>query len=84
MIGTLAGGLIAFDTRGVEFSLTALFTVLLIEQTKKVGDPLPYLAAGGCALLSSLIFGPAKMLLPAIGATGVLLFLLRARLERHG
>lgn len=80
MIGTLAGGLATFDTRGLDFSLTALFTVLLIEQTGKVRDPMPYLAAAACAVLSFLVFGPSRMLLPAIGAAGVLLFLMRGRL----
>jgi 4-azaleucine resistance transporter AzlC len=84
VLGTLVGGLAAFDTKGLDFSLTALFTVLLIEQIKKVRDPAPYLAAGGCTILSFLIFGPARMLLPAIGAAFVLLFLMRGRLERNG
>ena len=84
MIGALAGGLTAFDTRGLDFSLTALFTVLLIEQTKKVRTPEPYWVAAGCAVASYFIFGPARMLLPAIGASGIALFLLRGRLERRG
>ena len=84
LVGTLAGGLAAFDTRGLEFSLTALFTVLLIEQTGRVRSPLPYLASAGCAAAAYLLFGPARMLLPAIGAAGVLLFALRGRLERRG
>ncbi len=84
LAGTLAGGLASFDTRGLEFSLTALFTVLLIEQTRKVRSPLPYLSSGACAAAAYLILGPSRMLLPAIGAAGVLLFALRGRLERRG
>jgi len=84
MIGALTGGLLSFDTRGLEFSLTALFTVLLIEQTRKIRDPAPYLAAAGCAALSYFLLGPSRMLLPAIGASGALLFAMRGRLERHG
>ncbi len=84
MIGALAGSLLAFDTRGLEFSLTALFLVLLLEQTRKIRDPWPYLAAAACAGASYFLLGPDRMLLPAIGAAGVLLFALRGRLERHG
>lgn len=84
LIGTLAGGLASFDTRGLEFSLTALFIVLLIEQTRKVRTALPYLASGACAVAAYLLLGPARMLLPAIGAAGILLFALRERLERRG
>lgn len=88
LLGTLAGALAgtaaAFDTRGLEFSLTALFTVLLIEQTRKIRSPLPYLASGACAVSAYLILGPSRMLLPAIGATGILLVILRKRLENRG
>lgn len=84
LIGALTGGLLAFDTRGLEFSLTALFTVLLVEQTRKVRSPWPYLTAGGCTLAAYFLFGPSGILLPAIGASGLLLFAFRKRLEAHG
>ncbi|HSV55928.1 MAG TPA: AzlC family ABC transporter permease, partial [Magnetospirillaceae bacterium] len=83
-VGALIGGFARFDTRGMEFSLTALFVVLLVEQTRKVRQPLPYMAAAVCAAAAYLALGPSRMLLPAIGGAGVLLFILRGRLERRG
>lgn len=41
VIGALAGQIIPFDLTGVDFSLTALFVVLTIEQIKKTKDPVP-------------------------------------------
>ncbi len=41
IIGALAGTLIPFDFKGVDFALTALFAVLLIEQIKSSKDFIP-------------------------------------------
>jgi 4-azaleucine resistance transporter AzlC len=37
LIGAAAGSLIPFNTRGIGFSLTALFIVLMIEQIRRAG-----------------------------------------------
>ncbi len=41
LIGAIAGTLIPFDFVGVDFALTSLFAVLLIEQVKKSKDFIP-------------------------------------------
>lgn len=41
VIGALLGQLIPFDLTGIDFSLTALFVVLTIEQIKKTKDWIP-------------------------------------------
>jgi len=41
VIGAVAGSLIPFDFAGVDFALTALFVVLLIDQIEKSGDFFP-------------------------------------------
>lgn len=41
IIGAVAGSLIPFDFAGVDFALTALFVVLLIDQIEKSGDFFP-------------------------------------------
>lgn len=41
LIGAIAGSLIPFDFKGVDFALTALFAVLLIEQIKASKDFVP-------------------------------------------
>lgn len=54
IIGAAAGKLIPFSFSGVDFALTALFAVLLIEQIEKSRDFLPPLTgvlAGGAAVL---------------------------------
>lgn len=75
-LGALAGGLIRVDTRGLDFALTALFVVLLVEQMKTVRRPLPYLIAAASTLLAFLAAGPERLLLFAIGLSilGLLVF----------
>jgi len=75
-LGALAGGLIPFDTKGVDFALTALFIVLLVEQVKTVRRSAPYLVATAASGLALLLAGPGNFLIVAILAAiaGILPF----------
>ncbi len=44
-IGALLGSVIMWDAPGLDFALTALFVVLLVEQIKTIKRPEPFLAA---------------------------------------
>lgn len=71
-IGALIGEAVDFDATGMEFTLTALFVVLLIEQAKKLRQAFPFIVA----LLSgifALFFFKEQMLLISIGLTLLLL-----------
>ena len=64
--GAILGSNIEFNTNGLEFSLTALFVVLCIEQYKKLQNSLPFML-GAIASLISFIFVPSdKMLITSI------------------
>ena len=82
VIGSTMGALIAFDTTGVDFAMTALFVVLLIEQVKKPQGRIPAVVGGGCALVSLLCFGADRFLIPALIALTAILLIARPRLER--
>ena len=75
-LGALAGSLIPFDTKGLDFALTALFIVLLVEQARNVRRAAPYLVAAGATGLALLAVGPANLLIVAILASilGILPF----------
>jgi 4-azaleucine resistance transporter AzlC len=75
-LGALAGGLIPFDARGIDFALTALFIVLLVEQIRAVRRSAPYLVATAASGLALLLVGPANFLVVAILASiaGILPF----------
>ena len=73
LIGSLAGSIIPFSFAGVEFALTALFTVLIMDQLRRGGNSIPALLGGGCAVAALVIVGPGNMLIAALaGSLGAL------------
>jgi 4-azaleucine resistance transporter AzlC len=76
-LGALLGSRMGFDTTGMDFALTALFTVLLIEQWQRVRKPFPFLLAALSGLCAMQWFG-GQMLLVSISLSLALLLLTRS------
>ncbi|MFD2231135.1 AzlC family ABC transporter permease [Alkalimarinus sediminis] len=72
-IGALLGGALTFDTNGLEFTLPALFMVLVIEQYKATQKIFPFVIALACAIASLMLFDSDSMLLISITMTLTLL-----------
>lgn len=75
LLGTLLGSALSFNSMGVEFSMTALFTVTVINQWEKSQNHLPALIGFGVSIVCLLIFGPADFLIPAMLIITALLLL---------
>lgn len=80
-LGAIIGSNIKFNTAGLEFSLTALFVVLCIEQYKNLNNPIPFLIGSFASLFSLLLVPSDKMLIVSIFIALLLLFLSKRRLE---
>jgi 4-azaleucine resistance transporter AzlC len=80
-VGALIGTSIHFNTKGLDFALTALFVVLLIEQIKICNSNIPFVIAAVSSACVLLIFGPQNMLILAIIFSIVLLFVARRKLN---
>ncbi|MCW8948867.1 MAG: AzlC family ABC transporter permease [Sedimenticola sp.] len=65
-LGALFGANVEFDTAGMDFALTALFMVLMLEQWKKLREPYAFLVALACGVAALLLFRE-QMLLVSIG-----------------
>lgn len=65
-LGALLGYVLRFDTTGIEFVMTALFTVMFVNQWEESEDHRPALTGVICSLLCLLIFGSDGFLLPAM------------------
>ncbi|MCI2057828.1 MAG: AzlC family ABC transporter permease [Oscillibacter sp.] len=65
-LGGILGGLITFNTAGMDFALTALFAVLFLEQWKKPENRPAGLIGLAAAAASRLFFGPGGMVIPAM------------------
>lgn len=64
--GGFLGHLITFNTRGMDFALTALFVVLFLEQWKKRENRPAGVIGVGCAALSLAVFGAENLVIPAM------------------
>lgn len=66
LIGALLPKLIAIDTKGIDFSMTALFVVLLIEQLRDKNNRLVAMIGGLVSLICLLLFGSKSFLIPSL------------------
>ncbi len=83
-LGALIGEVISFDLRGVDFSMTALFVVILVEQLRDKKCRLPALMGFCSALIALLLLGAKDFLLPALAVTVALTLIFRGPIERTG
>ncbi len=82
-LGGLFGTLVSFNSRGVEFAMTALFVVIFVDQWLSAKKHLPALIGLGASLVCLLIFGADDFLIPAMAVISALLLLLRPVLGRE-
>lgn len=81
-LGAIIGSSIKFNTAGLEFSLTALFVVLCIEQYKNLQNISPFII-GLMASITALIFVPSdKMLIISIFIALFFLFSFKNSVEK--
>lgn len=83
-LGGLAGALLSFNTKGINFAMTALFVVIFVNQWRESKQHLPALCGLGLTALCLLVFGADNFLLPALLLILAALLLCRRRLERGG
>lgn len=83
LLGSLLGYIIHFNTKGIEFVMTALFVVMLINQWEETSDHRPVLIGIGCSLACLFLFGSQNFMLPAMGAI-ILCFSLNRELRKRG
>jgi len=81
VVGSLLGSVIPFSTKGIEFSMTALFIASFTEQWLTAKDHVPALIGLLSTLLSLIVFGPDGFLIPAMLLITFVLTLLRKREE---
>ncbi|MBL8968045.1 MAG: AzlC family ABC transporter permease [Spirochaetaceae bacterium] len=84
LAGAILGAALPFDTTGLDFALTALFVVLLVEQIRAQRRPEPYLAALAAGALAYFLVDPRDFLLASLALAIGGLLLLRGRLGAAG
>lgn len=81
LLGALMGSLISFDTKGLDFALTALFVVIFIDGWKEQGNRIPGLIGMGCSFTALFIWGADHFIIPSMVCILAVLTLSRRTLE---
>ena len=83
-VGGLLGGLIRFDTTGLDFVMTAMFVVIFMEQWMKEKRHFSELIGFVSAVLCLLLFGADSFMIPTMICILAALSFLRKPMELHG
>lgn len=79
-LGSVLGGIITFDTTGLDFALNALFIVLFLQQWKEKQNRPACIVGIAVTLLSRIVFGSTVFLIPALVGMLVIFWLGRNKL----
>lgn len=82
-LGTLFGTLVKFNTKGVDFVMTALFIVLFINQWLDTKEHRPALIGVGSSVLCLILFGPDSFIVPAMLSILLILTIFRKTLDKE-
>ncbi len=77
LIGNIFGTLVPLNTKGVDFSMTALFIVIVLSNLLKKKTRLSSVIGLACAMICLVIFGPENFLIPSMVVRAVVLIAAR-------
>lgn len=83
VIGALFGQAVAINTTGVEYSMTALFAVIVTDNLLKKQSRVPAIIGIVVSFVCLMIFGPSNFLIPSMIAITAVLLILRSKLEKE-
>jgi len=80
-LGACAGRFLEFNMAGIEFSATAFFIVVVVNQWRKHRSKLPFVIAAVCSLAFCILLGKNNFLIPALVICIVFIILLKKPIE---
>lgn len=84
IIGSIIGSLITFNTAGIDFSMTALFVTVFVEQWLTAKNHLPAIAGLFCSIACLIIFGSDSFLIPTMISITIVLSLCKNVMDNEG
>lgn len=81
VLGAIAGSFISFNTKGLDFALTALFTVIFVSQWKEQKRHISALIGIFSSVACLVLFGSDQFIIPALIAILILLLLFRPHIS---
>ena len=82
LLGNFIGTTVEFNSKGIEFAMTAIFVTVFVEQWKTAKTHIPALIGVGATAVCLAVFGSEDFLIPSMVVITVLLFALRKPLEK--
>ena len=77
LIGNVLGDILPFNYTGIDFSMTALFIVIVISQWENSTDHLPVILSFIISIICLIVFGSDDFLIPSMIGIIIYLFVLR-------
>ncbi len=84
VLGATVGSLVKINFEGIDFVMTALFAVLVVEQWKTHKNHFPALLGFAVPIPALLLLGPDNFLIPTLIVVSVVLLCLQGRLTKGG
>lgn len=82
-LGGLFGSILPFNTKGIDFAMTALFVVIFVEQWKSNKNHVPALTGLIGSAVCLLIFGTSNFILPSMAVIVLVMTVFRKNLEEE-
>lgn len=82
LMGSCAGRLLPFDLTGIDFSATAFFLVIVLNQLKQYRSKLPVSIGLLSALFFYFLLGPEYFLIPTLSLTFIVLILFKGKISK--
>lgn len=80
-LGGILGSFSLFNTKGIDFAMTALFVVIFVDQWKSSNNHFPAMAGVALGAACLMIFGAENFILPAMLSIVAVLMLFRKPME---
>lgn len=77
VLGAVLGSVLDFNSAGIDFSMTALFLVVFVEQWKSTEDHAGAVTGIAASVVCLLIFGAGNFVIPAMVSITVILLLMK-------
>ena len=80
-LGAILGSFMNFNSKGIDFTMTALFIVIFIEQWENSKNHIPSVIGLSVTALSLFIFGKNRFIIISMIGIFILLLILREKIE---